>query len=110
MLEIQKRRNPDLARVLNEDIRKTSLSDKEIDLTLMIDLLEHVPNPTEALEEVKRISKFVILKVPLDDNLLARIGNFIWRGERRRRAIETVGHINVYRLSKLKHQMEKHAG
>ena len=110
MLEIQKRNNPDLVRALNEDIRKTSLANKEIDLTLMIDLLEHVPNPTEALEEVKRISNFVIFKVPLEDNFLARIGNFIGGGRPRRRAIETIGHINVYNFSKLKHQIEKHTG
>ncbi len=110
MLEIQKRRNTDLKRALNEDIRKTSLGNKEIDLTLMIDLLEHVPDPKEALEEVKRISDFVIFKVPLEDNLLLRTWNFVKRGEPRQRAIETVGHINVYNFSKLKHQIEKHTG
>lgn len=110
MLEIQKKRNPDLRRALNEDIRKTSLANKEIDLTLLIDVLEHVPNPTEALEEVKRISKFAIFKVPLEDNLLLRTRNFVKRGEPRKHAIETVGHINIYEFSKLKHQVEKHTG
>lgn len=42
MLEIQEKRNPDLKKALNEDIHKTSLDSKEIDLSLMIDLLEHV--------------------------------------------------------------------
>jgi SAM-dependent methyltransferase len=110
MLEIQKGRNTDLKRALNEDIRKTSLSNKEIDLTLMIDILEHVPSPAEALEEVKRISNFAIFKVPLEDNLLGRVWNFLKRGEPRRHAIETVGHINIYNFSKLKHQIEKHTG
>ena len=54
MLERQKSENPDLKRALNEDIRNTSLNNKEIDLTLMIDVLEHVPSPEEALEEVRR--------------------------------------------------------
>lgn len=110
MLEIQKERNPDSKKALNEDIRKTSLGDKEIDLILMIDVLEHVPNPTEALEEVKRISKFAILKVPLEDNLLDRTLNFIKRGRPRQNAIETVGHINVYNFEKLRYQIEKHTG
>ncbi len=110
MLEIQKKRNPDLKRALNEDIRKTSLPNKEMDLTLMIDVIEHVPNPTEALEEVKRISSFVIFKVPLEDNLLLKTSNFMRRGGTRRRAIETLGHINIYNLSKLKHQIEEHTG
>ena len=110
MLKIQKKRNPDLKKALNEDIRKTSLGNKEIDLTLMIDLLEHVPNPTEALEEVKRISKFVIFKVPLEDNLLLRALDFIKRGRYRQRAIEIMGHINVYNFNKLKHQVEDYTG
>lgn len=110
MLEIQKKRNPGLKKALNEDIRKTSLGDKEIDLTLMIDLLEHVPNPSEALEEVKRISNFVIFKVPLEDNLYLRTWNFVRRGKPRQHAIETIGHINIYSVNKLKYQIEKHAG
>ena len=110
MLEIQKKSNPDLKKALNEDIRKTSLGDKEIDLTLMIDLLEHVPNPAEALEEGKRISNFVIFKVPLEDNLFLRISNFIKKGIVRQALIKNFGHINIYNFGKLKQQIEKHMG
>ena len=60
ILNIQRQRNPDLKKILNEDISSTSLKNKEIDLTLMIDVLEHIPNPIIALEELKRISNFVI--------------------------------------------------
>jgi SAM-dependent methyltransferase len=109
-LEVQKKANSDLRMALNEDIRKTSLGDKEINLTLMIDILEHVPNPTEALEEVKRISDFVIFKVPLENRFLTRTWNFVRHGEPRRCAIETSGHINLCDFGKLEHQVEKHAG
>jgi len=110
MLEIQKKRSPDFKKALNEDIRKTSLSNKEIGLTLMIDVLEHVLDPTEALEEVKRISRFVIFKVPLEDNLLLKTWNFISRGKLRQHTIEVSGHINVYNFGKLRYQIEKHTG
>jgi len=110
MLEIQRKRNPDLKKALNEDICRTSLGNKEIDLALMIDLLEHVPNSTEALEEVKRISEFVIFKVPLENNLLTKTWNFVRRGKPRQHAIETIGHINVYNFGELKNQIEKHMG
>ena len=53
MLDVQKKKNLDFKKAFNEDIRKTSLSNKEIDLILMIDVLEHVPQPMEALEEVE---------------------------------------------------------
>lgn len=110
MLEIQKRRNPDLEKALNEDIRKTSLGNKEIDLTLMIDVLEHIPNPKEALEELRRISNFVIFKVPLEESLTLSISNFARRGEPRQHRIESTGHINIYNFNKLKHEIEKHTG
>ena len=110
MLEVQKKKNLDFKKAFNEDIRKTSLSNKEIDLILMIDVLEHVPQPMEALEEVKRISKFIIFKVPLENNLISRMRNIIHKGKPRKNAIETIGHINVYDINKLKYQIEKHTG
>lgn len=111
MLEIQKKRNPDLKKSLNEDIRKTSLANKEIDVTLLIDLLEHVVNPIESLNEVRRISNFAIFKVPLEDNLMrAPLLNLITGVKTRKVLIETIGHINVYNFSKLIHQLEKNTG
>lgn len=109
-LEIQMKNNPNLIKTLNEDICETSLADKEIDLTLMIDVLEHIPNPTRTLEELRRISNFVIFKVPLEVNLLSMMYNFLRRGAPRRYAIETTGHINVYSFNKLKYEIEKYTG
>jgi SAM-dependent methyltransferase len=110
MLEIQKMRNPDLRRALHADIRSAPLKDKEIDLTLMIDVLEHVPAPAEALREVKRFSKFILFKVPLEDNLYYNFSDFIRRGKVRQHHIDVIGHINVYRWSTLRKQLEAHAG
>jgi SAM-dependent methyltransferase len=110
ILEILKIRNPDLKNALNEDIRKTSLDNKEIDLSLMIDVLEHIPKPQIALNELKRISNYVIFKVPLEDNLYYRIWNIIKKGERKKFVIENSGHINFYNFYSLKSQIEKKLG
>ena len=110
MLEIQKEYNPDLQKAVNEDICRTSLSAKVADLTLMIDVLEHVPDPIAALEELNRISRFVIFKVPLEDNLVLKIGNCLSGGRLRDRAIRDMGHINVYNFSRLKYDTEKYTG
>ena len=110
MLEIQKKNNSDLKRAFNEDMRKTSIGNKEIDLVLLIDVLEHVSDTTVALEELRRISNFVIFKVPLEDNLCTKTWNFINRGKPRKRSIENLGHINYYNFRKLKQQIEKHLG
>ena len=42
--------------------------------------------------------------------LVNRAWNLVKRGEPRQRGIETVGHINIYNVSKLKYQIEKHTG
>ena len=110
MLKIQKKNNPDIKKLLNEDITKTSLKDKEIDITLLIDVLEHVPNPENALKELERISNYVILKVPLENNILTKLFNFITLGKSRKNIIKTMGHINRYNYSCLKKQIEKSNG
>lgn len=110
ILEIQKKNNPDLKRSLNEDICNTSLGNKEIDLTLIIDVLEHIPTLKIALKELKRISNFVLFKVPLDDCLHYKIENFLSRGKFRQYDIETSGHVKLFNFNSLKYQIEKQMG
>jgi ubiquinone/menaquinone biosynthesis C-methylase UbiE len=110
MVNIQRQNNPDLKVCLNEDIRETSLGDKQIDVALMIDTLEHIPEPLTALSEVRRISKYAIFKVPLENNLEFNALNFISRGRQRRKSIENLGHINVYNSKCLRRDLENIAG
>jgi SAM-dependent methyltransferase len=107
MLKIQKKNNPDIMKLLNEDIKKTSLKNKEIDLVLMIDVLEHVPDPEKALKELRRISKYVIFKVPLGDNLCYNIVNYINHGKLRKESTHNYGHVNFYNYKALKKQIEQ---
>jgi SAM-dependent methyltransferase len=110
MLEMQKRRNPDLHRAVHADVRSAPFEDKEVDLTLMIDVLEHVPCPAAALAEIKRFSRYILFKVPLENSLHYRLSNFIRRGRPRRHDIEVIGHVNSYRWRTLKRELEDQAG
>jgi SAM-dependent methyltransferase len=110
MLEAQKKKNTDIIRALNEDIRHTSIGDKEIDLVLLIDVLEHIPEPTQALEEIRRIADYLILKVPLEDSIFHGTWNFLNRGKPRRYDRDVYGHINLYNLRRLISQIKEHAG
>ena len=110
MLRIQKANNPDLNRLLNEDISEVSLKDKEIDLALMIDVIEHVTKPKKALKQLKRVSKFIIFKVPLDDNIYSNVRNFLNGGKYTAEYREISGHVNIYNLGKLRNQIEVNTG
>lgn len=110
MLELQKKENPDLKNALNENINRTSLLDKQIDLTLMIDVLEHIHDPAKALEELRRISAFVLFKVPLENNFYLRTYNLVKQGRQRKQSINSTGHVNFYNFRELKCQVEKHLG
>jgi ubiquinone/menaquinone biosynthesis C-methylase UbiE len=110
MLQIQRENNPDINIIINGDISETSLDNKSIDLVFMIDVLEHVPDAVKALKELSRISKYVIFKVPLENNLYYNFLNLIKTGGLRRDITEKVGHINFYNFKELKKQIATHTG
>ena len=110
ILEVQQRVNPDLVKVLNEDVCETSLPNNSIDVALMIDVLEHIPDPRKALRELRRISHFGIFKIPLEYNLLNRVANFVTLGRRWREMTWKSGHVNFYNLKRFEHQVEDSIG
>jgi len=110
MLERQAANNPDLKRALDEDLRCTSLGSKEIDLTLVIDVLEHIPHQEQALSEIRRISRFAIVKVPLADNPCGNALNWLTHGRRRQRITEAVGHVNLYNPARLRSLLQAEMG
>jgi ubiquinone/menaquinone biosynthesis C-methylase UbiE len=110
ILEKQKLENRDLKAFFNEDICHTSLANKSIDLALIIDVLEHIVNPIQALNEIRRISNYAIFKVPLENNLYSKFYNLAKKGKPRRESIENLGHLNVYNIRKLRDCIEKNTG
>jgi ubiquinone/menaquinone biosynthesis C-methylase UbiE len=110
MLQIQKENNSDISMIFEGSIEKTSFANKEIDLVFMIDVLEHVPDAVKSLKELSRISKYVIFKVPLENNLYYNFLNLIKTGGLRRDITDKVGHINFYNFKELKKQIATHTG
>jgi len=110
ILEMQRKVNSDVVLSLNEDIAHTSLTEKEVDLALLFDLLEHVREPVAALHEVRRVSRWALFKVPLEDNLYFNLLNLKTRGRFRQKLAEDLGHINVYTYAELKRQVEANNG
>jgi len=110
MLEEQRRNNPDLCQALQQDITHTTLPDRSIELTLLIDVLEHLPEPGAALRELARVSRYVVLKVPLENHLVHHVSNFLNKGQTRRAHAASLGHINFYTAGGLRRQIETHLG
>ena len=109
LLDVQKKNNPD-TKIIKNDVTNTSLFDKQIDLSLMLDVLEHVADPKGALEELRRISRFVVFCVPLEDAPVSKIFNYLGRNSTREAAIKTVGHVNFYNANKLVQTIQKYCG
>lgn len=47
--------------------------EKDFDLALFIDVLEHVAEPAKVLQEAKEYSKRIAVQLPLEDNVLQRL-------------------------------------
>lgn len=88
--------------------RRTSFETNSFDLCIGIDVIEHIPDFQNALDEIKRISKYAIFKIPIERSIAIRIINGLSLGRYRRSAIDTVGHINWYSDKELKVILNKH--
>jgi ubiquinone/menaquinone biosynthesis C-methylase UbiE len=108
MVDIQRANNPDLVGAHTGSVTATSFTHKEFDLVLMIDVIEHVPKPELATQELSRIAKHAIFKVPLESCLLLNMLNIISRGKVRQKAFDTVGHVNFYTYTTALRQVAEH--
>lgn len=111
MLSMQKKNNPDVKMTMLGDVSKGTVFDKkEMTLSLLIDVIEHVPDAVRALKEVGRISEYAILKVPLENNIYYNILNFIKGGKLRKDIFKKVGHVNFYNFREFEKQINTYAG
>jgi len=75
---------------------KTKFKNKNFDLCIGIDILEHIENLEGAIKEIKRISKYAIFKIPIEKSLGIRFINFVSAKKYRKNIIATVGHIHWF--------------
>lgn len=108
-LKIQKNNNPDLLKTLKEDISQCSLKNGEIDIVLMIDVLEHVPDTRKTLSELQRISSFTIFKVPIENTISFKVIN-LFSGNKYKKKINDMGHIHIFSEKKLLIEIKKSYG
>ncbi|MDB5272070.1 MAG: Methyltransferase type 11 [Chitinophagaceae bacterium] len=85
--EIKKRNIPSLKEVTCYDGFHIPYPDNHFDLTICSHVIEHVEFPRLLLREIKRVSKYQILEVPIDFSLNVdkKVEHFL-----------AYGHINIY--------------
>ena len=91
LIQDAKIKNPNI-KITTESIYHLNRNDESYDLVILLEVLEHLSNPDEALKELYRVSKnYCIISVP--DEPLWRILNLV-RGSYWREFGNTPGHIN----------------
>ncbi|MFC1477926.1 methyltransferase domain-containing protein [Candidatus Margulisiibacteriota bacterium] len=110
-LSVQKNNNPDILKIFQEDISVPSpnIKDKEINLTMMIDVIEHIPHPEDALKELHRITEYAIFKTPLENNMYCNTRSVLDKNYRQKQ-VETIGHINYFSSKQLNTLLSEHCG
>ncbi len=110
MLKLQKQKKSEKDSFINANAKNLPIKNKSIDLTFLIDVLEHIVSPEYALKEIARVSDYVIIKVPLEDNLYIKLKDFLTKGATKKERIEKVGHINAFNFEKIRSYIESYCG
>lgn len=111
MAILQKQKNTNIKSIfINGNAKSLPIKSKSIDLTFLIDVLEHIPNFEYALKEIARVSNYVIIKVPLEDNWYIKFKDFITREKTKKERINKIGHINSFNYQKLKSYIQLYCG
>ena len=110
-LQLAKKNNPEIKKCVLGDISKpTSFKDKEFDLCLLVDVLEHIQNIQDAMREIGRISKFAIIKIPIERSISITLINLITFNKKREDLSKRVGHIHTLALSEIKKLINQNLG
>lgn len=90
---------------LRADASNLPFEDQSFDLLLMIDLLEHTPNPQKVIDETLRVASHVIIKTPLELSLYTLLKG----GKARLKDMEErYGHIQHFDHNQIRNFISKY--
>ena len=106
MLATQKANNPFLTLATSdfEQIRRSG----KYHLTLLIDVIEHIPDNASLADEVNIISQYVVYNIPIERNLFDWLRNIYFSGGYYKSQTASIGHIHFFSASSAKHFVRKH--
>jgi len=105
MVQEARKRNPPI-NINQESVYKLNRPDNSFDLVVLLETLEHLDKPEQALKELKRVTRnYCLLSIPRDP--LWRFLNMI-RGKYWEHWGNTPGHINYWTKKKFIDFLNKH--
>ncbi|MDD3324204.1 MAG: class I SAM-dependent methyltransferase [Sulfurospirillaceae bacterium] len=103
MIEVQRSNNPYVSKTHNCYLEDLNI-DFTLDLVLMIDVIEHIPNKDSASSILQKISKYAIYNIPIEINMFDILRNIYMKNRYYALQTTTLGHVHFFSyLSALKH-------
>ncbi|MHB1987835.1 MAG: class I SAM-dependent methyltransferase [Acidimicrobiales bacterium] len=94
---VKSRPFPGLSDVAVSDAQALPFPDTTFDLAVLSHIVEHLPQPREAIVEASRVARIVLVEVPLQDRLLSNAAAVaLKRRSGMPRSINGVGHIHFF--------------
>ncbi len=99
---------PELSNVVTllYDGRRLPFPDRCFDLAVLSHVVEHIREPVPVILEAARVSRYVMIEVPLEDNLYTRLKVALFRRDYRRE----IGHVQLFSMRSLRHLLERGCG
>ena len=94
MLEVQKQNNPYIVETVQASIEE--IEDREFDLTLMIDVIEHIKNYREAARRLGLVSRYIVYNIPIEINFIDLLRNVYKGGKHYPMQTKTLGHLHFF--------------
>ncbi|MDO8609270.1 MAG: methyltransferase domain-containing protein [bacterium] len=76
-------------------------NEDNFDLVLAIDIVEHIPNDLNFLKKIKNFGKYIVIKIPVEDNFVNNFVKKISFGiiDYQKNTEKRYGHLNHYNLN-----------
>lgn len=94
MLKIQKKNNPKINNLFNCSLDKCK--EKNYDLVLMIDVIEHIPNKNLTATSLNKLTKNIIYNIPVEKNLFDIIRNVSLLFQYYKKQTQLLGHVHFF--------------
>jgi hypothetical protein len=96
MLELQRINNPFIVETVAGDTMAATARGAPFDLTLAIDVFEHMPDYHPALQAIQKASTWLLCNMPIERNLFDILRNIYLRNRYYAEQTRSIGHLHFF--------------